>query len=380
MKRSFAVAVFVVIAFCLQLPAQTAESPSARLRALGAVEVPGAVPLFFVPSAKERALRLQKSLEAAHSWYEKQFNIRVPIVLAVVDAEMEKKLQDLVETRSVPTEQYPRLIAIRDRTTGSPLAADPEHASGGILNNEHVLFHDDGHAFFDALQIGDVRATEDKLPMGAGPRYAYNRTVVEFVAAVFMVAYMQAKRPDLKFLLEDRRFRRSDPPRYGTLAAFDYLDGIGAPAFFWFMAQMERIADALLTKYADFKDSIQKVKAAFHDQAKPVAPDEVRARLETIWPGFTEIAGEIAGPSTIATIRPSACPEPAKDTANFRRIVIKNDSDDVLGIRDVYGRALTVPANSWRSFGARVGAFFILPDDTCLVAKDEPTLLVFGKH
>src|SRR4051812_9257211 len=137
MKRSFAAAVFVVIPFCLQLRAQTADSPPARLRALGALEAPGAVPLFFVPAAKERALRLQKSLEAAHSWYEKQFNIRVPIVLAVVDPDMEKKLSDLITARSIPTEQNPRLIAIRDRTTGSPPGADPEHAGGGILNNEH---------------------------------------------------------------------------------------------------------------------------------------------------------------------------------------------------------------------------------------------------
>ena len=244
MKKHIAAALFLAIHFCLELHAQTTNSPASRLRALGAVEIPGTVPVFFVASAKERAVRLQKSLEAAHSWYEEQFNIRVPVVLAIVNAEMEQKLVDLITTRSVPTEESPRLIAINERTAGSPQGADPEHASGGILNNEHVLFHDDGHAFFDALRIGDVRASEDKSSFAAN-MYAYNRTVVEFVGAFFTIGYIHAKRPDLKFLLEDRRFRRRDPPRYPTLVDFDYLGGIGDPSYFWFMNQMERIADAL---------------------------------------------------------------------------------------------------------------------------------------
>ena len=307
-----------------------------------------------------------------------ELNIRVPIVLAIVNEEMAKKLEDLIATRSVPTEQNPRLIAIGERTDGSPQGADPEHAREGILNNEHVLFHDDGHAFFDALRIGDIGATEDKFSFAAST-YAYNRTVVEFVAGVFTIGYIHAKRPDLKFLLEDRRFRRRDPPRYPTLVDFDYLGGIGDVSYFWFMGQMEKIADALLTKYPDFKSSIQNVKLAFHDQSKPVAPNEVRARFETIWPGFTEIAGELAGPGTIAAVKPSACPEPVKSGASFSRIVIKNDSHEALGIRDVDGKPLTVPAYSWRRFGARVGAFFTLPDGTCLVAKNETTLFVMGE-
>src|SRR3954453_11170300 len=145
MKKSFAIAAFIVVPFCHQSRAQTADSAPARLRAMGAVEVPGAVPVFFMPSAKQRALRLQKSLEAAHSWYERQFDIRVPIVLAVGNAEMENKLSDLIAARSVPTAGNPRLIAIGEPTAGAAVGADPEHATGGILNNEHVLFHDDGH-------------------------------------------------------------------------------------------------------------------------------------------------------------------------------------------------------------------------------------------
>ena|SRR6478672_792824 len=74
---------------------KTQESPQERLRSLGAIEAPGSVPVFYVAAAKERALRLQKSLEAAHARYEKQLQIKVPILLAVVDDEIFDKIQDL---------------------------------------------------------------------------------------------------------------------------------------------------------------------------------------------------------------------------------------------------------------------------------------------
>ena len=65
-----------------------------KLRQLGLPEAPGSVPVIYVPAAKERALRLQRSIEAADAWYEKQLNVRVPIVLAVLDAEARGKISD----------------------------------------------------------------------------------------------------------------------------------------------------------------------------------------------------------------------------------------------------------------------------------------------
>jgi hypothetical protein len=65
--------------------AQPSEDPLAELRKLGARESPGAVPVIYVESAEERALGYRKSLEAAHSWYQKQFHVQVPITLLVLD-------------------------------------------------------------------------------------------------------------------------------------------------------------------------------------------------------------------------------------------------------------------------------------------------------
>ena len=57
------------------------------MRKLGLPEASGSVPVIYVASAKDRALRLQKALEGAHSWYEKQLHVQMPLVLEVLDSE-----------------------------------------------------------------------------------------------------------------------------------------------------------------------------------------------------------------------------------------------------------------------------------------------------
>jgi hypothetical protein len=133
---------------------QQDSSPQARLRALGAVEAPGSVPVFSHAAAKERALRLQQPPGAAHAWYETQLKMKVPILLAVVDSAMWRQVQDLYAWMYFPPRPGPKLVVMRyPGEGGAPRGADRDHASGGVLYNEHVLFHDDGHNLADAANI-----------------------------------------------------------------------------------------------------------------------------------------------------------------------------------------------------------------------------------
>src|SRR4051794_776609 len=83
---------FAALVLAVNLCAQQPDDPLAKLRTLGLSEADGSVPVVYVSSQKERAVRLQKSLEAAHSWFEKQLQVKVPIELAVLDAEMWPKI------------------------------------------------------------------------------------------------------------------------------------------------------------------------------------------------------------------------------------------------------------------------------------------------
>ena len=63
---------FAALALAINLGAQQPDPPLTKLRKLGLPEVSGSVPVVYVRSAEQRAIRLQKSLEAAHSirWVE----------------------------------------------------------------------------------------------------------------------------------------------------------------------------------------------------------------------------------------------------------------------------------------------------------------------
>jgi hypothetical protein len=72
----------------------SAQQPDDRLTAFRAsskvrlLEAPGPVPMLYVPSAEEHAFQLQKSIEAAYAWDEKQLHLHVPVTLAVLDKDM----------------------------------------------------------------------------------------------------------------------------------------------------------------------------------------------------------------------------------------------------------------------------------------------------
>jgi hypothetical protein len=368
-ERTAVLSVAAVIV-AVHLGGQESDSPLAQLRKLGTPESPGSVPTFYAPSAKERALRLQRSLTAAHSWYEKQLNIRVPIALAVLDLETRKKISDTNDGPHSSFSQGGRgLVVLPDRMPPGqpPPGADRDHSAGGILQGEHTLFHEDGHILTDYLKI-----------------WSANRFVNELTAGMFMAAYIGAQRPDLNFLLEGRR---SGPQpalmRYRTFADLDYLYArVGQANYFWFQWHLERLAD-FMVKGQDFPRVVEKLQKAFPAaETKRMTIEEIGARLDRIRPGFLEMAGPLVGPTSIPRIMPSACPEPPK-AGKLSFIVVHNDTANPLEVSfpDIPDKWKDIiPAHEPHGYRVNAGASVKLPDGTCLVAQNEPTLALIGKQ
>jgi hypothetical protein len=342
--------------------AQQADSYLIRLRQEAAViEAPGVIPVSFVPSAKERAIRLRTSLEAAHSWYEKQLHTRVPIVLAVLDTATRQRVSGSSNPlpSGTPGRKGPGLIIFPERMQGRQLAgADPDHAAGGVLQGEHIIFHEDGHILADSLGIRG------------------NAFINELIPGIFMAAYIHAKRPDLQFVLEDRRSGKVPPSsRYTTLADFMYLYGnMEAANAIWFQWQFERLAD-FMVKDQDFPTLIGRLQKAFPAGQKQLTVQEVLARLEGIRGGFLAAAGTLAGPTTLPRISPSPCQEQTAEGRTFQ-LAVRNETSAQIGVSFPDGHNADLPANSWRSYRVKAGWVLKLSNGKCLSAGQEPSIAV----
>src|SRR6516165_5452860 len=135
-----------VLLAAAHLNAQMAENPLAKLRKAGTPEASGTVTVFYGPSAGERAIALQKSLETAHAWYEKRFGVHVPIVLVLLDADMAELITESTQVpHNTTLADGMGLIFIPNAPNANPArrqpiaGADRDHSPGGTLAGEHVL-------------------------------------------------------------------------------------------------------------------------------------------------------------------------------------------------------------------------------------------------
>ena len=152
------------------------------MRKLGLPEASGSVPVIYVASAKERALLLQKAPKDAHSWYEKQLHVQVPIVLAILDSATREKVSDPITIpHSSIARDGPGLIVVP--ASGADLRPAGHE---GYLQHESTLFHEDGHILAARLEIGSG-----------------NPFMNELVAQIFRHAYIAAERPDMNWELKD---------------------------------------------------------------------------------------------------------------------------------------------------------------------------------
>jgi hypothetical protein len=251
------------------------------------------------------------------------------------------------------------LIIVPDRMQGRQLAgADPDHAVGGVLQGEHIVFHEDGHILADSLGISS------------------NAFINELIPGIFMVAYIHAERPDLNFVLEDRRSGKEPlANRYTTLADFTYVGARMETAnYIWFQWHFERLAD-FIVKDQDFPTLIQRLQKSFPVGQKQLSTDQVLARLEGFRPGFLAKAGALAGPTTLPRILPSACQE---QTAEGRpsQLAVKNDTSDLINVSFPDGYNAKLPANSSWSYRVKAGWVLKLSNGRCLVAGEEPSIAV----
>jgi hypothetical protein len=285
-------------------------------------------------------------------------------VLAVLDPESAERIHvPTALPRSVFSET-PGLVIIPAIVRNPP---PPGHEN--FLEHEPAQFHEDGHVLANSLKI-----------------WSGNAFVNELVAQMFALAYIERERPDLNWIVEAMRAgKRSDgvetTPRYTSLADLDYIYTGMAPAnYVWFQqAALGRLADFLVQgqSFASVVERLQKAFPAAEQRQEPL--EEISRHLENIRAGFLKAAGALAGPTTIPQITPSECAQsPTGSIPSY--IVVRNNTSSQFIVTTPTGRERNVPAHSWWSFPVTVGASLKLPDGSCLVAHDEPTLAIIDSQ
>lgn len=324
------------------------------LRRLNLPELQGSVPVIYVPTARRRALEYQRTLEDAHTWFERQLGVKVPINLAVVDQETYSKLKDFAWPLpySDPDELNPNVIVFPSRVED---LIGPEPRSK--IPGEYITYHEDGHEFAYALKIGSG-----------------NEWVNELVANLFMAAYIDAKRPDLSFVLKGPPLDQH--PRYTSLADLDYVyaDGVGFHNYIWFQWQLQRIANFLVTDQS-FSIAIGKVRTEFPATAlKRETLEQIVARLDRIRPGIGEMLGPLAGPTSLPIIMPRPCSEPGEQAAQSV-VAVRNESGHPLNVVTPDGHS-TIVAGGWESFELKADELLKLPNGQCIFSPGESALAV----
>ncbi len=369
MFRAFFFTVAVLIVGLNTQVVGQAQSLTTRLRQGGALEAPGTIPTFYEASTKERALRLQQSLKAAHEWYQQQLNVKVPIVLVVLhNATRERILgTTAIDHTFFPHDGEPGMIALGDANPAAqPIpGADAEHDVGGILHNEHLLFHEDGHFFADALKIGSTSKSVYE---------STSKSLYEFVPSIFMVAYIQQARPDLKFNLEALRKVDSRPlPRYTSWADFDYYPQMNTPNHQWFLGQLERIAD-VLSLNQNFPTLVKKLGREFpEDAAKMESPEDIKMHLVRINPAFKPPQESLFGPTTIPPAAKTTCGQ-SKTGGDGSVLLIRNNRPKPLTVL-LETTSVVVQPYSLRQPIGLAGTVITVSGDTCYMIGTEPTIV-----
>jgi hypothetical protein len=318
-----------------------AQSRITQLRQGGALEVEGAITTFYEASTKERALRLQKLLEASHEWYQQQLNIKVPIVLVV--------LQNATRARILGTTATDHVFFPSDGEPGLIIMAD----SAG----DHLSFHQDGHFFADALKIKST-----------------SKSLYELVPAIFMVAYIQEARPDVKTLDRLRTVDSQPLPRYTSWADFDdYPGGMGTPNHNWFLNQLARVADVLALNQ-HFPTLMQNVRSEFPaGAAKQESPEDIKAHLIRINPAFKPPQERLFAPTTIPPAAKTTCDQ-SNTGSNGSFLLIRNNRPEPLTVLQSETTRFVVPPYQLRVQVGPVGTVFRVSGDTCFTIGDEPTI------
>jgi hypothetical protein len=329
-----------------------------RLRALHLKEAHGPVPLMYSPGSEQRAFRWQRSLSAAHGWFQAQLGLEAPVTLAVLDRETWNK----VSTEALPHAMVkPGLILFPEHI--EDIYPDAKSLNPALAA-EAVTFHEAGHIFADSLKLDG------------------NTFVSEFVANIFMAGYIRAARPDLTFMLNGP-FPGMKLPRYTSGGDLNYLEANIPPEnYVWFELQLQRLADFCL-KGRSFSGVVEKLATAFPAvHPRHVNIVEASERLEALFPGSKAAAGAIAEPPTITRIKPSECKDAANATAGkVQLVVVRNDTGIRLDLTKHDGSKTWVDAYAWRRYAVPAGASLRMSDGRCLAAGEagDPVLAIIDR-
>ena len=225
---------------------------------------------------------------------------------------------------------------------------------------EAISFHEAGHIFAHALGI------ESRNPF-----------VNELIANFFMVGYIRAGHPEFAFMTSDVAARLGSQ-KYRSLADLDYLYlDVGAANYAWFQFRLNELARWSLGEQ-DFATVIDKLKVIFPAAATQTAHvDEILARLEKIRPGVASTFADLAGPSILARVTPSACTE-VQGAGADSILVVRNDSGAKLVIGLESGQTLNVAAGTSREVYGKVGQRLTLSGGSCLYFAINPGLVAIS--
>jgi hypothetical protein len=324
------------------------------LRSFPLQELPGSVPTWHVPSAKQRALEYQHSLQPALAWFQEQLGLKMPLDLAVLDHNSYEKMNTVPWPLPYGLPEF-NYVVFPDHIE-ELLGPEPKAKAPG----EYITYHETGHVFAYRLGIASGNAFVDEL-----------------VANIFMAAYIHAKRPDLTWVLEGPN--PNEHPRYTSLADLDYVyyPGVGPANYAWYQWHLQRIAGYLTTGQS-FSSVIDKLKVQFPvARKKQETLDQIIAHLDEIRPGVRDMLGTLAGPTTLARIAPSACPKSGSQSAGKEGVIaVRNDQGNPLSLTTPDGHSETLAAGTWKSFSLKAGESIQLGNGTCLVVGNEPALAV----
>lgn len=266
--------------------------------------------------------------------------------------------------RKSPAGNIEGLVVLPARIEGFPsfelMKVDPD------LLAETISFHEAGHIFAHVLGIE-----------------SRNRFVNELLANFFMVGYIRAGHPEFAFMTSDVAARLGTQ-KYRSLADLDYLyydpaRTLGDANYAWFQFRLNELARWSLGEQ-DFATVIDKLKAIF-PAASTQTPhvDEILAALEKIRPGVAGMFADLAGPSALPILIPSACAE-AQGAGADSLLIVRNDSSATLVLGLASGKTLTVAAGTFRAVSGKVGERLTLPGGNCLNFGINPGLAAISRQ
>jgi hypothetical protein len=348
------------------LRAQAPVDPITSYEKLNLPQSAGSVLVRYTPSAEQRALRYRQSLAGAVKWYGEQLKVSVPVTLAVADRDTWEKVQPANPRNPpyfMPNSQLRKslagsiegLVVLPARIEDFPNFENMQVAPD--LLAEAISFHEAGHIFAH----------------GALGLESRNPFVNELIANFFMVAYIRAGHPEFEFMNKDVAARLG-AQKYRSLADLDYLYlDVGGANYAWFQFRLNELADWSLGGQ-DFATVIGKLKTMFPASATQSLPvEEILARLEKIRPGVEGMFADLAGPSILPRIAPSACTAVQRGGVDSI-LVLRNDSSANLAVSRESGQTLNIAAGTFGKLYGKAGESLKLAGGTCLKFGPGPAL------